>query len=154
MRFTEYGRACDERPAMSAGNAGAPTPFPFSVGFPLSIRPGFNCVSICGVNRGLGWPILCEVPTGAHATTDAKAIFDACTEKVDRWLEVADSRAVNERPALLARVAELEAACRDALGELDRQAKAHRETGWTLSAGCCEESARVVRAALTKKENT
>jgi hypothetical protein len=61
-------------------------PFPFSVGFPLSIRESERTLSICGANHGFGHPILCEVPKGEHAKSDAAAIAAACTEKVDRFI--------------------------------------------------------------------
>jgi hypothetical protein len=61
-------------------------PWPFSVGFPLSIRDSGRTLSICGVNRGNGWPILCEVPKGDRAEWDAQGILSACTDKIERYV--------------------------------------------------------------------
>jgi len=58
-------------------------PFPFSVGFPLVIRPQSNSLAICGANRGEGWPILCEVPRDTHHDKDARSIVVACTAYLD-----------------------------------------------------------------------
>jgi hypothetical protein len=62
--------------------------FPFSVGFPLSIRESENTLSICGANRGDGWPILCEVPKGPHARKDAESIIFACTKYMDEFISI------------------------------------------------------------------
>lgn len=62
--------------------------FPFGVGFPLSIRESGNTLSICGANRGDGWPILCEVPKGPHAREDAESIVIACSKFVDEFISM------------------------------------------------------------------
>lgn len=120
---------------MSAGNAGAHTPLPWALGkrFVEILTPDGEKLLLNGI----------AMPCGNHPRAreaDANARMIVC--------------AVNDHAALLARVAELEAACHDALGELERQAKTHRANGWALSAACCEESARVVRAVLAKNSAT
>ena len=80
----------------------AHTPFPFSVGFPLSIKNNADRISICGANRGDGWPILCEVPNGPHAARDAENIVKACSALLDE--------AVKPYAASQTRIAELERA--------------------------------------------
>lgn len=65
--------------------------FPFSVGFPLSIRPQGDSLAICGANRGEGWPILCTVPVDTHHDEDATSIVAACTTHVNNALELPGS---------------------------------------------------------------
>ncbi len=70
-------------PTPTQAQTAKPAPFPFSVGFPLSIRPMGDKLAICGANRGEGWPILCLVPIDTFHDADAASIVKACTAHVD-----------------------------------------------------------------------
>lgn len=113
---------------------GLKTPFPFSVGFPLSIRPQVDSIAVCGANRGEGWPILCEVPrNNPDAEGDARAIADACTAVVDLWADPKRAALIAAAPELLAALLETTEALKEArrfvLLSDDKGFAAYNETG-------------------------